>query len=222
MPLNVVNLFAGHGTWARPWFLRGHWVWSTDIEPKFKCDLTVDILDLRLRDIPWGPGEVDVLLASPDCTAFSVASIGTHWAGGPKGYIPKTDKARNRMALVHKTVAIIEALRPRAAVIENPRGMLRKLGILDRYQRETVWYCHYGDSRGKPTDLWGAPFPPGWLPRPPCHNRRPNHGPGCCCHDHEAASRGAKTGTQGLEKEERSFMPYDLAESVCIATESLL
>lgn len=217
--MRVVNLFAGHGTWAKPWKDRGHEVWDTDIDPKFGCSLTTDILDLRLKDIPWGPGEVDMLLASPDCTAFSVASIGTHWGGGPRGYVPKTMKAHNRMALVHATAALIEALQPRFAVIENPRGMLRKLGILDRYERRTVWYCHYGDSRGKPTDLWGAPFPPSWWARPVCHNQRPEHPSWCCCRDHEAASRGAKTGTQGLEKEERSFMPYELALTVCYAAE---
>lgn len=206
-PLTVVNLFAGHQTWLRPFRERGHITWATDLVDRPGIDLAVDILDLRISDIPFQP---DLVLASVDCTAFSVASIGTHWTGGLRGYIPATPKAHNRMALVHATVALIEALQPRWAVIENPRGMLRKLGILDRYERNTVWYCQYGDERAKPTDLWGLPFPDAWGPRPECRNGAA---------DHAAAPRGAKTGTQGREKDERSFIPYELALSMMHACE---
>lgn len=210
--MDIVNFFAGEGTWARPWQDRGHKVWKTDITAFDGVDHVSDILELRLSDIPEG---MDVALASPDCTAFSVASLGTHWGGGHRGYVPRTPKAHNRMALVHQTVALVEALVARdglwAGMVENPRGMLRKLGILDRYDRQTVTYCRYGDRRMKPTDLWGVPkFPGGWLGRPICHNGNP---------DHEAAPRGAKTGTQGLEKQARSHMPYDLSLEVCIAAE---
>lgn len=209
--MRVVDFFAGEGTFARPWEDRGHDVWKTDIEPFKGIDVVSDIMDLRLTDIP----HADVVLASPDCTAFSVASLGTHWGGGRRGYLPKTPKAHNRMGLVHQTVAFIEALvardGTRFGVIENPRGMLRKLQILDRYARETVSYCRYGDSRMKPTDLWGVPaFPIDWKPRPMCKNGNP---------DHEAAPRGAKTGTQGLAKQARSHMPYELSLDLCIAVE---
>jgi hypothetical protein len=220
--MNVVNLFAGEGTWARPWADRGHEVWKTDITGFKGIDHVADILELGLSDIPDGR---DVLLASPDCTAFSVASIGTHWGGGRRGYIPRTSKAHNRMALVYQTVAIAEALVARDGLrfgaVENPRGMLRKLGILDRYDNVTVSYCHYGDTRMKPTDLWGVPaFPRLWTPRSMCHNANPAHAADCCCRDHEAAPRGAKTGTQGLEKQARSFMPYELSLDVCLAAEA--
>lgn len=212
--MRVVNFFAGEGTWVRPWADRGHRIWRTDIEKFPGVDYTTDILNLRLRDIP----PADVVLASPDCTAFSVASLGKHWGGGWRGYEPKTPKAHNRMGLVFQTVAFIEAMVARDdvkyGVIENPRGMLRKLQILDRYQRESVTYCRYGDTRMKPTDLWGVPaFPPGWTPRPMCKNGNP---------DHEAAPRGAKTGTQGLEKQARSHMPYELALEICLAAEKEL
>lgn len=210
--MKIVNPFAGMGTWSRPWQDRGHTAWKTDIVGYPGIDVVGDILDLRLSDIPEGG---DVFLASPDCTAFSVASLGTHWGGGRGAYEPKTPKAHNRMALVHQTVAIAEALVARDGLqwgaVENPRGMLRKLQILDRYERTTVTYCRYGDIRMKPTDLWGVPeFPPGWEPRPMCHNGNP---------DHEAAPRGAKTGTQGLDKVERSFMPYELSLELCLAAE---
>jgi hypothetical protein len=115
------------------------------------------------------------------------------------------------LALVHWTLAAIEVMRPSVAIIENPRGMLRKLGVLDRYERVTVTYCQYGDSSMKPTDLWGIPFPPSWQPRPVCRN-------GASCH--ESAPRGAKTGTQGkIGAAERAVIPYELAMSVCLAAE---
>ena len=221
--MKVVNLFAGHGTWTKPFRERGHDVWATDIVDRPGIDHVADILDLKPWDIPdefWAP---DVLLASPDCQAFSVASIGTHWGGGPRGYEPKTEKAINRMKLVLKTREIIEWIGPEYFVIENPRGMLRKLGLLDHYttfgpfdtdvvvpiERRTVWYCQYGDERAKPTDLWGG-FPPSLVLRPECKNGNP---------DHTAAPRGAKTGTQGREKDARSFIPYELALDVCLAVE---
>lgn len=207
--MRVVNLFAGHGTWTKPFRERGHSVWATDIVDRPGIDLVKDILDITSWDIPgefWRP---DILLASPDCQAFSVASIGTHWGGGPRGYVPKTEKALNRMQLVLKAKAIIEEIDPRYFIIENPRGMLRKLGLLDEYERRTVWYCRYGDERAKPTDLWGG-FPPSLVLRPECKNGNP---------DHAAAPRGAKTGTQGRGKDERSFIPYELALDVCLAAE---
>lgn len=212
--MRVTNFFAGEGTWVQPWIDRGHTVWRTDITAFPGVDVVADILDLPLSSVP----QTDVVLASPDCTAFSVASLGTHWGGGHRGYIPKTSKAHNRMGLVHQTVAFIEALVGRdgvqVGVVENPRGMLRKLQILDRYERRSVTYCRYGDTRMKPTDLWGVPaFPEDWVAREMCHNGNP---------DHEAAPRGAKTGTQGLSKQARSHMPYALSLEVCLAAEQHL
>lgn len=212
-PLKVINLFAGHQTWLVPFRERGHETWSTDIVDRPGIDLAIDILDLRVQDIPFQ--RPDLLLASPDCTAFSVASIGTHWTGGYRTYEPKTDKARNRIALVRKMMLIGLLLRPRMGIIENPRGMLRKLGLLDHIERRTVWYCQYGDERAKPTDLWGAPFPKHFETRPECRNGATARGE---CH-HAAAPRGAKTGTQGRDKDARSFIPYELALDVCLAAE---
>lgn len=198
--MKVVNLFAGHGTWLKPWLDAGHDVWATDIEPRPGIDIAIDVLDLPVSAVV--AEKPDVIIASPDCTAFSVASIGTHWTGGHRAYVPKTAKAHNRLALVHKTAAIIEAVQPKYFVIENPRGLLRKLGVLDRYRRETVWYCQYGDDRAKPTDLWTNLSVEEWQPRLECFNG---------AKDHAAAPRGAKTGTQGLGKDARSFIPYELS-----------
>jgi hypothetical protein len=96
---------------------------------------------------------------------------------------------------------LIHELQPRYGyLIENPMGMLRKLPVVADLERRTVTYCQYGDTRQKPTDLWGDV--PGWTSRPMCKR-------GADCH--ESAPRGSKTGTQGLSKAKyRSMIPYEL------------
>ena len=114
------------------------------------------------------------------------------------------------MELVAHTRVLLEELNPRFGfVIENPRGKLRKLPILDGLTRHTVTYCQYGDDRMKPTDLWTTVK--NWKPRPLCKN-----GDSC----HESAPRGAKTGTQGRSGAvTRSMVPYDLGLEILDAIE---
>jgi hypothetical protein len=89
---------------------------------------------------------------------------------------------------------------------------LRKLPVVEGLPRTTVSYCTYGDSRMKPTDLWG--IVPNWTPRTMCKNGMP-------CH--EAAPRGAKTGTQGLKgARERSRVPYALGKEILDSIEGKL
>jgi hypothetical protein len=121
------------------------------------------------------------------------------------------------MRLVSATLRIIALLRPTHWVIENPRGRLRSLDLLKGVPRVTVWYCHLGEARAKPTDLWGV-FPPGLELPPECHNRRASHGPDCICRDHVAAPRGSRTGTQGgVSTAEAGRIPYALSEAFRIA-----
>ena len=101
-----------------------------------------------------------------------------------------------------KTKGIILKLKPKLWFIENPRGVMRKVIGLEKYQH-TVTYCQYGDSRMKPTDIWTNAI---WTPRPKCKNGSP-------CH--EAAPRGSKTGTQGRKGSfERSKIPTELCLDV--------
>ena len=80
--------------------------------------------------------------------------------------------------------------------------------------RTTVWYCTYGDTRAKPTDIWSNNiYNPmfnknGWKPRSECWNGNKD------CH-HEAAPRGSRTGTQGLKNNhERSKIPEQLCTDI--------
>lgn len=214
--MRVLDLFAGLGGWGASFREHGHEVYTVDWDSRFNVDLRADISKLVRTDLPWQP---DLVLASPPCETFSVASIGTHWAGGKKAYIPRTLAAARSIMLVHHTVNLLESIGS-PYIIENPRGVLRNIGLIQQ-DPVTVWYCHYGEDRAKPTDVWSTL--PTWVPRRPCHNRQPSHSIVCCCQDHVAASRGAKTGTQGLSNApERSLIPYELSDTVRIAAERFL
>jgi hypothetical protein len=227
--IRIVELFSGTHSWVKPWIehfqddpdveLR---IYSIDNQEQFAHDTTHigDILLVGADEIlEYLGGRPDYLFASPPCTTFSVASIGTHWGGGRRAYIPKTDAARLGLELVEHTQELIDDLEPTFYWIENPRGVLRKLPIMNddaRVELENVviWYCTYGTTMGmkraKPTDLWGK-WPSSWIPRPVCRNGNPN------C-DHVRAPRGAKTGTQGLSGNmARSMIPKELCREIMIA-----
>jgi len=210
--MKMLDLFAGLEGWSEPWREAGHEVFSVDYDPSFDVDLHADIFELKPWDLPWVP---DVVLASPPCETFSVASIGHHWTGGHRVYEPKTEEARKGKELVAATWTLIAGLLALGAqhyVIENPRGVLRKLGIIP-HDPVTVWYCHYGEDRGKPTDLWHNIGQ--WTASPVCHNQRPEHPEDCCCRDHVGARRGARTGTQGIQTyADRSKIPYALSKEI--------
>ncbi len=192
--MKVLDLFAGQKSLKQPALDLGMEYFSVELLPELEPDLVADVADLSASDIPFKP---DIIWASPPCTHFSVASIGTHW---DTDNTPKTEKARKSLALVEYTVDLMESYADIYWFMENPRGKLRKV-ISDRPRmiRHQVSYCRYGFDRMKPTDIWTNS--PDWIPRPMCRNGHP---------DHKAAPRESKTGTQGLSAEEAGKVPYDL------------
>jgi hypothetical protein len=198
----VFDFFAGTGSSTRAFEDAGHTVVKFELDEQFEADEHVDVMGLTVDALLGRYGRPDFVWASPPCTAFSVASMGYHWAPGRQ---PKTDAAVQSMKLVAHTRQLLEELNPRFGfVIENPRGMLRKLPMLDGLTRHTVTYCQYGDDRMKPTDLWTTVE--GWQPRHMCKN-----GDDC----HESAPRGAKTGTQGRSGAvTRSMVPFALGSEI--------
>jgi len=199
--MNVLELFAGSRSIGKQAEKLGMNVFSSDLIEFEKIDYAVSILDFDVTKVPFQP---DIIWASPPCTSFSVASIGHHWTGGKGAYIPKTDGARLGLELVKKTLEIINHFQPTYWFMENPRGVLRKLPVVQGLKRNTVTYCQYGDERMKPTDIWTNSNV--WTPRPMCKNGDP-------CH--VAAPRGSRTGTQGRSNAyERSKIPDELCQEI--------
>ena len=196
----VYDFYSGTGSSTQAFKDAGHRVIKIELDEYFDADerniltLTADLLISRY-------GRPNFIWASPPCTSFSVASIGHHWTEDKK---PKTTQALESLKLVEFTLNLIKALQPAAWLIENPRGMLRKQEIMKGLTHRQITYCSYGDTRMKPTDLWGDV--PNWIARSACKN-------GDTCH--EAAPRGSRTGTQGLKgAKTRSMVPYQLSQEL--------
>ena len=211
--MQVLDLFCGLKGWSSAFIERGHKVITSDIEPKFNADVTSDIMNLTAEDFK-GFGHFDLILASPPCNCFSVASIYRHWKEGK----PKDEATLKAIELVKHTLKIIEDLNPDYWLLENPTGMLRKVIGKPPY---AISQCQYGRSVMKPTDLWGK-LPASFIPLK-CK-------PGAPCH--EKASRSAKSGVQGIRngfeklgskgKEIRAQIPFGLSLAVCLSVEEVL
>tara|TARA_R100000781_G_scaffold67870_1_gene42791 strand:+ start:262 stop:900 length:639 start_codon:yes stop_codon:yes gene_type:complete len=209
--VKVLELFAGSRSIGKAAESLGYEVYSSDINDFEGIDYPIDILEFDTTKVPFKP---DIIWASPPCTYFSVASIGKHWN---KDHTPKTEQAVFGVKVVKKTIQIIKELNPKYWYMENPRGKLRKLDFMQPIPRTTVWYCTYGDTRAKPTDIWSNNIrsvfnPDGWQPRAECFNGNKN------CH-HESAPRGSQTGTQGIKGNyNRSKIPNELCLEILMPT----
>jgi hypothetical protein len=209
--MKVLDLFSGLGGWSQAFVDRGHEVIMVDIEQRFNPTITADIMNLNASDLSKF-GQFDLILASPPCECFSVASLYHHWYR-KKAKDEATIKA---IALVEHTLNLIKELKPKYWVLENPTGMLRRVIGPPRYR---ITQCQYGRSVMKPTDLWGE------LPSS-FKAKRCRVGSPC----HEKASRSAKSGVQGINnsfsnlgsrgKDLRAKIPYGLSLAVCLACEN--
>ena len=206
--MKVLELFAGSRSIGKVAEELGYKVFSVDINNFKGIDLVKDIEFLTKDDIPFIP---DVIWASPPCTTYSIAAIGHHRDMGK----PKTDFAAKSDRLVINVLKLIKEFDCKY-FIENPRGYMRKMFFMNGIPRTTVWYCRYGDTRAKPTDIWSNHIyslfnKNGWQPKQECFNGNKK------CH-HESAPRGSKTGTQGLKNNyERSKIPYELCKEILLS-----
>lgn len=199
--MKTIELCAGTKSFSKVASRRGHSTFTVDIEPSLSPDL---VFDLTKELPPWlwdAIKNAQVVWMSPVCTGFSMASGNTHWTADRQ---PKTTTAILSRDLLLKCKEIAEVVEAYGGIyfIENPRARARWFMPMDETHHE-VWYCKYGDTRAKPTDIWTNLK--GWTAKK-CRN-------GATCHD--AAPRGSKTGTQGIKgAKDRGAIPPKLFEEI--------
>lgn len=204
----MLDLFCGTKSMAKA-FERAGWEtytvdWEKDFEPTLCCDVNTLTVE---KIIELCGGVPDFVHLSPDCTSYSVAAISYHRRKNEDtgeleaitDYAKFCDQTNSYIVDL-----IVNKLKPKFYTIENPRGAMRKMNFVKGLPRYTVTYCQYGDSRQKPTDIWCNIPNPNF--KPPCK-------PGSSCH--EAAPRGSRTGTQGINgSKDRSRIPDALCDYI--------
>lgn len=174
----ALELFAGTKSFWKV-FEKSFEVTSLDIDNKFNCTITIDILKFN----PTLNIKYDVIWSSPPCTSFSIAWCRYH----RKNWKAISETAILWDKLVKKTLQIIEyykKINPNLIwFIENPTGLLRKQDYMKKYNKylKSITYCQYGHNCMKPTDIWTNLDT--WIPRKKCKNWD-------SCH--ESSPRGSK------------------------------
>ena len=214
--MNILELFSGTCIFSANASSRGHNVMSVDIVDRSQWaghpTHMNDIRSISPQSVrTWFNGEkVNLIWASPDCKCYSVAGFHHQHFNLPSTQ-PLTDQAKESEELIRHMIWLIQEIDPDFYFIENPRGLLRKMPFMRAFPRTTITYCQYGDSRMKPTDIWGR-WPRTWAPRPMCNN-----GDDC----HEPGPRGSwKTGTNALDYEGRIALPLGLVTDVLLSLET--
>ena len=199
----VLDLFSGTGSATRAFREDARCqVVDVDIDFTRSATYTMSIERWYYEELPkFKPGNFQFIWASPPCKYFSIANsqLKRHWWRSG----PKSPEVFDALRTVAYTLKIIEELQPQYWVLENPRGMLRTVRMMDQYARRTVTYCQYGHDAMKPTDLWGR-LPPTWQPKL-CQY-------GDSCHVN-APSKGVSA-TEAKTYDERIHVPYGLSKSI--------
>lgn len=199
--MKTVELFAGTESFSKVMRERGHETWTVDNNINFLSNETYDLLNGMSKETSDKISEADIVWMSPPCTSFSLASGNTHWTIDRQ---PITQTAKDGFALLKRCEVIAQLCNDwnKIFFIENPNG--RAVWFLPNKWLKRVWYCQYGDTRAKPTNIWTNLD----IDFRTCKNGNPN------CH-HERAPRGSKTGTQGLKGDiERSVIPPQLFHEI--------
>ncbi len=138
--LKILELFCGTKSFTKVSEDKGHKAYTIDIDEKFNPDLCKDVLDVELSDIPFQP---DIIWASPPCTEYSIA---------------KTVGVRNLEyadSIVKKTLQLIQELKPKTWIMENPQtGLLKSRPFMYRIPYCNASYCKYGYPYRKNTTFW--------------------------------------------------------------------
>lgn len=156
----ILSLFDYSGRWSSPYKEAGYDVYQVDIK------LGLDILSLEPRDLPFD--SVYGILAAPPCTDFA-GSGAQYWK--VKDADGRTEAS---LALIDKTLSLVEYYKPVFWALENPVGRLPTLrSVLGK-----PWYFNPVEYSGwlegeesdrecytKRTGIWGIFNKPDKKPR---------------------------------------------------------
>ena len=204
--LKVLDICSGMGGFSQSFLERGHDVLRIDNNPKFKDVPNTVIADVR--DIRSIVQEVipDIVLISPPCECFSVASQYIHWS---KEGNPVDSQTLTMIRVVFWCLDAVDYLKPKYWVMENPRGRLRHL--IGMPAVETTFGA-WGALQVKPTDIWGN-IPPGMVwPYLGQFYDKPLVGAGCGMNGKDMRSS---------KSSERALIPPSMSLAICLAMEKL-
>lgn len=154
--MRVLELFCGTKSVGKVCREKGWEVISVDIDKKFDPDICCDIKDFDYKKYPVG--HFDIIWGSPPCQYFSKARLSNigRYNREHKDILTRemcdNDLLEKGLPPLHKTLEIIEYLKPKYFFIENPQTGQMKYHIDLPYI--DVDYCRFGFNYKKRTRIW--------------------------------------------------------------------
>lgn len=146
--MKILVLFSGTGS-IESVYCKTNDIRGLDIDNTFLPYYNIDILKWNYKRVfrTWIP---DYIHASPPCTEFSFLKNGF-----------RRDNKLG-LAFLKRTLKIIEYVKRKNCnlkfTIENPKGLMKKVDIIQKYKKITTSYCMYGFPYKKETDFWYGGF----------------------------------------------------------------
>jgi len=192
--MKILELFSGTGKFSKIAKTQGHQVYTIDNNSKCNPDKCMNILKLKINDLPFKP---DMIWASPPCTDYS------HAKRTGVSYIELSNM------LVIKTISLILALKPKYWIIENPQtGTLKFQYFISELPYTDIDYCRYGKTFRKRTRLW---------------NNFSFKGKSCICKEKHKDSCGngrTKYTKNKLSAYQKGEIPFELTQEIFKQIES--
>lgn len=248
--MNCLDLFSGTGGWSEAFLQRDHTVTRIDNDKRFRNVPNTHILDVLDRGsmAPFiRPGQYDVILASPPCQAFSLASVRHHFKATAR--CDRCFSVVTRLNGEKWTECACSGMTPKVrkdTLMMVPKSDFGKLSLqlVDRTMelvsllQPRFWWMenpratmqHFIPPMIDKVTVWYCQY--GDTSAKPTHlwGRWPEtwtpraecHNGNAACH-HQKAKRGAKTGTQGKNgAAARAVVPFELSMDVCLSVERAL
>ena len=217
--MRILEIFCGTKSFTKVWEGEAEII-TIDIMKKFKPTIVADLLTFDYKE-HFKPGEFDIIWSGTPCNTFSNAY-------NRPGQLEKRDRIGR--PLLHKTLEIIDYLKPKLWFIENPdSGAMKREDCMKDLPYYICDYCKYDYPYRKRTRIWTNLK--GWKPKM-CAYDCPMTQPGKKKHKYKLCSFNSRNkdwspdalGYEvlkgfGTKKEDRYSMPPLLIQeikSVCL------